>query len=79
MKFLKSSVYFTLRAHISLEAKFSLETLYLHLDFIKFTVEKVDSALAGVAQWIECWTANQRVVCSIPSQGTYLGYRPDPQ
>ena len=30
-------------------------------------------ALADVAQWIECWPANQRVVGSIPSQGTCLG------
>ena len=28
-------------------------------------------ALAGVAQWIECWPVNQRVTGSIPSQGTY--------
>ena len=33
-------------------------------------------ALAGVAQWIECWPANQKVTGSIPSQGTCLGYRP---
>ena len=35
--------------------------------------------LTGVAQWIECWPANQRVTGSIPSQGTCLGCRPDPQ
>ena len=29
--------------------------------------------LAGMAQWIECLTASQRVSGSIPSQGTYLG------
>ena len=27
-------------------------------------------ALAGVAQWSECWPKNQRVAGSIPSQGT---------
>ena len=32
-------------------------------------------ALAGVAQWIELWPANQRVTSSIPSQGTCLGCR----
>ena len=37
------------------------------------------SALAGVAQWIECWPVNQRVSGSIPSQGTCLGCRPGPQ
>ena len=36
-------------------------------------------ALAGVAQWIEHGTANQRVAGSIPSQGTCLGCRPGPQ
>ena len=45
--------------------------------------EKVDfnirkSALVGVAQWIECWPANQRVAGSIPRQGTCLGCRPGP-
>ena len=33
-------------------------------------------ALAGVAQWIECWPANERVTGLIPSQGTCLGCRP---
>ena len=37
------------------------------------------SVLAGVAQWIECQPANQRVTGSIPSQGTCLGCGPDPQ
>ena len=32
------------------------------------------TALAGVAQWIECWHANQRVASSIPSQGTCLAH-----
>ena len=36
-------------------------------------------ALAGVVQWIECGSANQRVAGSIPSQGTYLGCGPGPQ
>ena len=37
------------------------------------------SALAGVAQWIECWPANQRVAGSICIYGTCLGCRPGPQ
>ena len=37
------------------------------------------SALAGVAQWIECWPTNQRVTGLIPSQSTYLCYKPGPQ
>ena len=40
---------------------------------------KKESALAGVAQWIECQPVNQRVTRSIPRQGTFLGCRPDPQ
>ena len=36
-------------------------------------------ALAGMAQWIECPPVNQRVVGSIPSQGTCLGCGPSPQ
>ena len=35
-------------------------------------------ALAGEAQWTECWPVNQKVAGSIPSQGTYLGYEPGP-
>ena len=35
-------------------------------------------ALAGVAQWIECWPVKQRVPGLIPSQGTCLGCRPGP-
>ena len=34
---------------------------------------------AGIAQWIECGPVNQRVACSIPSQGTCLGCGPSPQ
>ena len=39
---------------------------------------KMDGALAGVAQWIECQPVNQKVAGSIPSQGTCLGCRPGP-
>ena len=34
--------------------------------------KSVNLALAGVAQWIECWPVNQRVASLIPSQGTCL-------
>ena len=37
------------------------------------------TALAGVAQWTECWPVNQRVTDLIPSQGTCLGCGPGPQ
>ena len=39
---------------------------------------KEKKALAGVAQWIEGWPANQRTAGSIPSQGTCLGCGPGP-
>ena len=42
-------------------------------------LRSVGLALAGVAQWIERWPANQRVASSIPSQGTCLGCWPGPQ
>ena len=35
--------------------------------------------LAGVAQWIERWPVNQRVIGSIPGQGTCLGCEPGAQ
>ena len=37
------------------------------------------SALGGVAQWIKCGPANQKVAGSIPRQGTSLGCGPGPQ
>ena len=43
------------------------------------TIKVYELALAGVAQWIECWPQNQRVAGLIPSQGTCLGCRPRPQ
>ena len=39
-----------------------------------FIVRK--TALAGVAQWIECWPVNQRVVGLISRRDTCLGCRP---
>ena len=39
----------------------------------------INLALADVAQWIECQLANQKVVSSIPSQGTCLGCGPGPK
>ena len=43
-----------------------------------FVTNKYISALAGVAQWIKCQPANQRVAGSIPNQGTSLGWGPCP-
>ena len=44
-----------------------------------YDLKKERQALAGVAQWIEHWPANQKVTSSIPSQGTCLGCGPGPQ
>ena len=40
---------------------------------------KIQLALGGVAQWIECWPEKQRVTGSIPIHGTCLGCRLGPQ
>ena len=45
----------------------------------QFLQKKKNLALAGVAQWIERWSANQGVAGLIPSQGTCLRCRPAPQ
>ena len=36
-------------------------------------------AQADVSQWIQSWTAIQRLAGSIPSQGARLGCRPGPK
>ena len=41
-------------------------------------VQNTGYALAGVAQWIEHWPADQRVIGLTPSQGTCLGCRTGP-
>ena len=33
----------------------------------------IENALAGVAQWIECWPAKQKLICLISRQGACLG------
>ena len=40
---------------------------------------RAEGMMADVAQWIEHWSANQKVTGSIPSQGTCLGCGPGPQ
>ena len=47
--------------------------------FLKCDLKKRLTALAGVAQWIEHQSVNQKVAGSIPSQGTCLGCGPGPQ
>ena len=43
-----------------------------------FNLTNLNDALAGVAQWIECWSENQRVTSLIPNQGTCLVCEPGP-
>ena len=52
-------------------------SLYAHCCTVNGSLKYL--ALAGVAQWIERLPVNQRVIGSIPSQGTCLGYGPRPQ
>ena len=48
--------------------------IYIYFFRIKsFRKYKNTSALAGVAQWIECWPANQNVAGSIPNLGHMPG------
>ena len=50
--------------------------LLFTLHLLPMLLKVLHLALAGVAQWIVCLPANQRVVGSIPGQGTCLGCRP---
>ena len=65
----------TLKNIISDKSHFLWNIVSLPYDGI---CKEVFIALTGVAQWIEHWTANQRVAGLIPSQGTCLGCRPSP-
>ena len=42
-------------------------------------LRKMEGALAGVAQWVECQPVNREVTGLIPSQGTCLGCGSGPQ
>ena len=51
----------------------SLNLFDPHLLVVLYLFKNHNPVLAGVAQWIEHWTAKQRVPGLIPSQGTCLG------
>ena len=53
--------------------------LLLSSHLMKSMLQEHGLALAGVAQWTEHQSANQRVTGSILSQGTHLGCGPGPQ
>ena len=66
------------------EEEVDLKTYYksivIRVECIHIQIDKnTDEPLAGVVQWNEHWTVNQRVTGLIPSQGTCLGCRPGPQ
>ena len=52
--------------------------IFTSVAFLKYFLKMKTFALAGVAQWIECWPVNQRATGLIPSQGTCLGCGPGP-
>ena len=62
---------------VSVTVTWNLNERKRTMAFIAF--RRVGSALAGVAQWFECWPAKQEVASLIPRQGTCLGCRPGPQ
>ena len=64
-----------------LMTSFFIDVLYATQSYIRllYNFIKMKIALAGVAQWIQCWPANQRVAGLIPTQGTCLGCWPGPQ
>ena len=63
-----------------IEVSLSLPLLLLPFKILRWglkirrkKIKILQSTLAGVAQWIECQPANQKVSGSIPGQGTSLG------
>ena len=77
------SFFFTLKlelATLSSRLDVSVSKVVFHFIWVKSFCDKESSnqALACVAQWIECWPANQKVASSIPSQDTCLDCGPGP-
>ena len=59
--------------------KFACEINVYNFSRYLTCIKVKNAALAGVAQWFECWTLKERVASSIPSQSTSLGCSPGPQ
>ena len=58
----------------SLQSKATIRYHYTAIRIGQITnIKQNKTALAGVAQWIECWPANQSVAGSIPSLGHMSG------
>ena len=67
-------------AQVSISRSVDKTTMgHLHNEILLSHKIEEKFALAGVAQWIECWPVSQRVASPIPSQGTCLGCGPGPQ
>ena len=73
LQVLEDKAFFFLSRSLSL----SLDLLWCF--YLLFNVSIRTLALTGVAQWIECQPARQKLAGLIPSQGTCLGCGPDPQ
>ena len=83
MKYIFYAKTYITNIHIYTHMHIHIHT-YTGWDKSTFTVVHMENnriiiTLAGVAQWIERWPANQSVAGSIPSQGTCLGCRSGPQ
>ena len=50
----------------------TLNKLEIEGDFLNLIKEATKTPLAGMAQWIDRQSGNQKVTCLIPSQGTCL-------
>ena len=70
-------VYYILHTFINTYEKGKVGGHCVHLK--RSGIKIIGLALAGVAQWIECWSANPNVSDLIPSQDTCLGCGPGPQ
>ena len=67
------------RLGIIVSSRAEIHGQFLGLLLQRHHLRSIHMALASVAQWIECYPANQRVTSLIPNQGTCLGCRPGPQ
>ena len=79
----KNSMEISLSPHLHQHSWYKINEFFTNLmnlnDVLSLCLKFSCTAMAGVTQWIECQPVNQRVVGSIPSQGTCLGYGTSPQ
>ena len=58
-----------------MEERVLAREIHLGVVSIFMNFKLLSLALAGMAQWIECWLASQRVTGLILGQGTCLSFR----